>query len=739
VTMPEPVIPPALSSADAARLADFARCCKSAARAVSLYPGGHPAIGATLTRLAEVTARVTESGPFRLQVSSDRLLVGGAAMAKPDPAVTELADLLHRHFIGSLTLNAGADASSWRTLFLLLARTADDVRADGGIAHLWTTAGGPSIEIQEIDYAEVLREKKGLAAAIDEIVAAALAGRQLELDDSAMRALLDIVGDPAKLDELMKQLEGASADRGVDVKTAAFLNLLRGLADHALKHDAGRLETIFRQMGHAAGRLSADGMLGLLAQRQRPEAMCGSINVVAGVIDRMSDNSIVQFVSGSVIAERGASERLATAFQALVPDIERQRQLVALAQEDVAGSDVGQEDGFSEMWQRVEGLLTSYSDADFVSGDYARELDSARTQPVEVERTSDDPPERLGAWLATVNDSSLRALDDLLITDLLAIEQDPQRWRDIADTAVSHADNLVRVGYFDQAWQIAEAVVTQGAKLESRQPYAAAALERFGRGSMMKHVAGHLRSSGDDSYERFKRLCHAIGTPVIAPLAEVLSAEQDARSRRRLREILVGFGARGRESVQRLMNAPNWEVRRTAAYLLREFGGAEGLKELIPLLADHEPLVQREAVQGLVLNGSDEAARILLDALTKATGHTRQGLVKELIAIRDERAAPLFCYLLRHLDRRRLQQVYLAAIDALGASGGPDAVEALKFALHQGDWWAPFTTRRLRGAAAQALRQIGTPAALDALRESSEHGPRGVRAAAKTELERMVE
>ena len=57
------------------------------------------------------------------------------------------------------------------------------------------------------------------------------------------------------------------------------------------------------------------------------------------------------------------------------------------------------------------------------------------------------------------------------------------------------------------------------------------------------------------------------------------------------------------------MNAPNWEVRRTAAFLLREFGGAEGLKELIPLLTDSEPLVQREAVQGLVSNGSDEASR----------------------------------------------------------------------------------------------------------------------------------
>ena len=117
---------------------------------------------------------------------------------------------------------------------------------------------------------------------------------------------------------------------------------------------------------------------------------------------------------------------------------------------------------------------------------------------------------------------------------------------------------------------------------------------------MMRHVSVAPSRIRRRAYERFKALCHAIGPPVIPALAELLSSEKDARARRRLRDILVGFGAKGRESVQQLMSAPNWEVRRTAAFLLREFGGAEGLKDLIPLLTDSEPLVQREAVQGLV-------------------------------------------------------------------------------------------------------------------------------------------
>jgi HEAT repeat protein len=223
---------------------------------------------------------------------------------------------------------------------------------------------------------------------------------------------------------------------------------------------------------------------------------------------------------------------------------------------------------------------------------------------------------------------------------------------------------------------------------------------------------------------------------VITPLAEALSSEQDARSRRRLRDILIGFGAQGRESVQQLMSSPNWEVRRTAAYLLREFGGTEGLKELIPLLTDTEPLVQREAIQALVLNASDEATAILMRALATASGRSRDTLVNELVSTRDERSAPLFCDLVRQVDRRAFQQIYLAALTALGNFGGPDAVDALTYALHQGQWWAPLRTRRLRAAAAAALRRIGSPPALDALQAASRKGSRGVRAAARAELAR---
>jgi hypothetical protein len=736
--MAEPSAEAILPSEVAASLTEFARTCKAAARAVSLYPDGHPAIGQSLARLAEATSRLTEHGPFAMQVHADELLVGGARPQRTDLAVSELAGLLHRHLIGGLTLNAGAAADSWRTLLLLLSRPPEDVRADGGIAHLWTTAGGPSIEIQEIDYTEVLREKQGLAATLAKIVAAAIAGPQLDLDDTSMEALRNIVADPAKLAKLFEQLAetAARSPEAAEMQTAAFVSLARGLAEFVSRTSPQQLDRLFEQLGEGARHMSVDGMLALLAERAGPQAMAGGVNVVSSVIENMADGSVAGFVAGNVVAERGATERLAHAFQNLVPEFDRQRQLLALARDEVAASELGGDEGFPELWQHVEGMLTSYTDSRYVSEDYARELSQARTQPTGVERTTDDPPERIAAWLATVTDAALRNLDRDLLTDLLSIEVDPLRWRDVADTVASHADDLVRVGYFEQAWHLVETLIAEGGREAWRQPHAAAALERFGEGSLLKHVSTHLRSAGDPSFDRLKRLCHAIGPSIIVPLAEVLAAEQDARSRRRLRDILVEFGPRGAESVRPLMNAGNWEVRRTAAYLLREYGGIEGLKELVPLLADTEPLVQREAVQGLVLNGSDDASAILLRALTSASGRTRDTLLKEVLAMREDRAAAFHAYVVRHLEPARMPRLYAAAIEALGAAGGAEAVGALKLALHRGEWWRLFANRRVRGAAAQSLRRIGTPEALDALREASRTGSFGVRAAARAELGR---
>jgi HEAT repeat protein len=211
--------------------------------------------------------------------------------------------------------------------------------------------------------------------------------------------------------------------------------------------------------------------------------------------------------------------------------------------------------------------------------------------------------------------------------------------------------------------------------------------------------------------------------------------DERPRTRERLTSILLAFGSVGRRTIERLKNSQNPAVRRTAIQLMRQFGGSESLPDLTELLDDNEPQVQREAVRAILNIGTDAAFRILEQALASGTTRSRDAIMQSIGTARDERATPLFAYILEHVDHRgALAKVYLRAIESLGTLRDPAGVPPLRGALYKGEWWAPRRTASLRTAAAAALARIGTPEALEALEEAADRGSRGIRSAARTQL-----
>src|SRR5919205_341593 len=88
---------PPLAPEEFAKLVEFARACKAAARAVVLYPSGHPAIASTLGRIVQITSPVSLSKPLNLTILPDGILLDDQAPPRVDAAVVELAALLHSH------------------------------------------------------------------------------------------------------------------------------------------------------------------------------------------------------------------------------------------------------------------------------------------------------------------------------------------------------------------------------------------------------------------------------------------------------------------------------------------------------------------------------------------------------------------------------------------------------------------------------------------------------------------
>ena len=727
-----------LDAAETARLTEFARACKAAARAVTLYPNGHPTIVSTLGRIVQITSTAELTQPLTIGVLPDGLQLNERAPARIDSAITELAALLHSHLIGELIIHPGGDVESWRTFLLLLGRSPESVRTDGGIARVWTTMAGRHVELREIDYAEVLRERLGGDSAVwTRVIANCLQGRSFDLDETGIHELLGIAADSEKLSELMASLErsadGSGDGGGIGVNAAAMMRMLRGIVEVVSTNDPDQLEPALKHMAAAAGHCSPAMLLGLIGHQSGDQ---GS-QLMQAVVGRMTDTTISRFVSRHIIADGTATDRLAQAFQTLVRDGDEQQRLLALARHDVAESPLGSTDTFGELWNTVaEKLLTSYSDATFVSESYGKELSGARMKAIDVAGASDDPPERISAWLGTIATTALRGLDLMLMIDLLTIEQDEERWRELLTPLVGLIEDLLLVGDFDAASELIAVLVNAGSTgTSSRRQLALTAIDVLLAGSMMRHVTTHLATLDEAQFERVKAMSVSLGEVFVRPLAEALSVEERPRTRERLTSILLAFGSVGRRTIERLKNSQNPAVRRTAIQLMRQFGGDEALPDLTELLDDNEPQVQREAVRAILNIGTDAAYRILEQALAGGTTQSRDAIMQSIGRVRDERATPLFAYILGHIDHRgALAPIYLRAIESLGALRDPGGIAPLREALYTGEWWAPRRTGAMRGAAASALARIGTADAFAVLDEAVARGSRGVRSAARAQL-----
>ena len=732
--------PEPLAADRVAALTDFARACKAAARVVNLYPSTHPAIPLALSRVSEASRRVRGNASVMVTVMPNTLMLDGKAPEKTDSAIDELAVLLHSHQVGEFTMLGDPTPESWLGLLTVLGRPPEEVRASGGLARAWMAVGGGPIDIRQIDYSEVLRERgAGLGTRWDRIMANYLEGELSDLDDHALQALFDIAGDQERFKDFTEKLVSAASEGRHRGLKDVVLRVLQALADFVARTYPDQLDRILHQIVGVVPRLSADLVVSLMTTgvpREEGDAPPG-IDLTGEIRARLTDQSIAEFVARSVSQDRGASERLVQAFQTLLPEQAQREAVLELAEAEVAKLPISRQGDFAEMWRQTSEMLATYSDAAYVSQEYGRELSTARTHAIEVDRVSDDPPERINQWLATVASAEVRKLDSQVLLDLLQIETRAPAWRAVLDSAIALIEQLVLVGDMTLAVRLLDSLVDAA---QTGRPFVETAregLERLRQGPLMRHVVLLVRQvENDDDVQLISSFCRTLGPAVIGPLAEALAVEQAGGTVRRLREILLSFGAAGRAYAVELRASANPAVRRTAIDLLRAFGGADALPDLAELLNDSEPAVMREALRAIVQIGTDEAYETLGKALKSGTGRTREAIMQVLISSRDERAAPLFIYILEHSDYRGpLEAVYLSAVDALGKIGGdPDSVNALKKVLYRGEWWAPFRTKRLRTAAAKALRASGTTVAQEALEEVATNAARGIRRIARAAL-----
>lgn len=728
-----------------ARLAEFAKACKAATRVVSMYPPSHPTIQAALARIGEANKQATLHGPIAITVLPDALLVNGRGLARPEPFAAEFAALLHQQLIGEMTLFDRLDNDAWHAFLMLLSKSPEEARALGGVKKAWDDTGHKAIRLTEIDYAEILRERAGPGetASWDRILAAVreeATEQGGDADQASLNSVMQLAHDPDRLVQFAQRLQDVGRASGDDSiqQRRSLMELMHGLANYTAERKPDELDTVLDKMAGAAAQLSPEMLLTLITDPPPVPEGAGAPRMDLGgeLQSRLTDEMLTKFLVDNIVKDRGATGRLATAFQTLVPDPERQKNILAAAGEQAAAM-LKNDPQFESLWASSSELLMSYSDAKFVPESYARELTTAQTQAVDIEKIGDDPPVRVRAWVSTVSDSEIRALDQRLLLDLLKIETRADAWSGVLDTAIATIEQLVLVGDLALASELVECVVgiSKSDSSTFKVP-AASGAARLVDGPMVRHLTMALQKATDAEFTIAKRMCTAIGPALVKPMSDALMGEDNARTVRRLRDILISFGPAAREYANELKSSRNPAVRRAAIDLLRALGGDGALPDLRVMLDDADAQVQREALRAIVQIGTTEAYQLLEQALKSGAAHTRDAIMQALGAFRDEKAAPLFIYILENSGHRGTHEgVYTQTIESLGkVAVDEQSVSTLKDILYRGEWWARARTARLRAAAARALRSMGTASADRTLEEAAASAPAGVRKIAKAAL-----
>jgi HEAT repeat protein len=231
-------------------------------------------------------------------------------------------------------------------------------------------------------------------------------------------------------------------------------------------------------------------------------------------------------------------------------------------------------------------------------------------------------------------------------------------------------------------------------------------------------------------------MCKTLGPVLVKPMSDAIMGEDNPRTVRRLRDILISFGPAAREYANEMRSSRNPAVRRAAVDLLRALGGDAALPDLRTMLDDTDAAVQREALRAILQVGTREAYQMLEQALRSGADRTKDAILQSLGAFRDEKAAPLFLYILSNTPFNSANEGLLTqTMESLGRVATDErSVSTLREILYRGEWWAPGRTARFRTTAARALRSMGTSSSDFALQEAATAGPGGVRKVAKAAL-----
>ncbi len=726
---PAPVLSPELTRQSVA----LARALTAAARSWALYPPEHPAVTASVARLADAINESAGGAAFAFGVTPDTLLVAGAPLPAEGP-VADAARLLHDHDILHISFMGLPPLPAVHAFLKLLAATPEDLRATGGPATAWAGSGHAAIAIEQIDYHRILedREIKAAPERRDDIwrslVNAIVVGQQ-EFDQTQQQRLLEISRNAGDIGDLA--IDAIEPKRNLDgsplltTQAATVLAVFRHLAGIVTVMEPERLPDAMRNIATAAARLDPHVVLQMM-QIDEGVQDAPMVSRLAAVFD---DDKVATLLATALSRDGKATARLAQVFDTIAPDVERKRRVLTMTRSMLSERDFGKSGQFGAVWSSMETLLLSYDERPYVSGSYQASLEGAAERS-DLLAGRDLPPE-LPEWVDTLGQDNVRSLSVLLVTDLLRIEEHAERAAEITRDMAALVDDLLLAGDFSNCLVVLREL-KQAAAGTLAPAAARAALTAVGESKPLLETAALIGDFDAAALAAFSECCTLIGPTVTRVLLPLLQSEHETPAFTRARTLVESFGDDAVPHIARLTEHDEWYVQRTAALLLGATRSAAAVPPLQALLRKRDPRVLRYTVVALAGIADAAAARALQSVLRSATGDSRVAVVQALVAERDTRVVPMLGRILSESDPFGADhQVVLDMLDAVRQFADERAVAAVADVMRRKKLFAGKKARAFKAASVRALIAIGTPRAQAAIDEAKKTGDRVLKRAVR--------
>jgi HEAT repeat protein len=335
----------------------------------------------------------------------------------------------------------------------------------------------------------------------------------------------------------------------------------------------------------------------------------------------------------------------------------------------------------------------------------------------------------------------IQKLQDILF-DILRIEREPVLFGEVVGILDNVLNTLMMRGDFFHArrilefyWEMTDPLKGLPAVLLDRMT---GAIQKAGDGGRIRSLESVLNSESFNDIENFFSFLVLLDKNVVGPLADLLGHTSKMRIRRTLCDALIELGKMDLDTVIAKLNVENWHIVRNLVYVLGKIGDPRVLDVFHRVARHPEVKVRKELIAALDSLDHPKAASLLLDFFEDPDSGIRISALKS-IAKRNYKET--HDALRRIIGKKEFEGRDLYEkkefFDVIGRISGNDMIPDLRHLLLQkGFLWIRNVRQEEMGlCAVVALQRIGTPEALDALKEGQKHSSKAIREACAKALD----